>query len=268
MKAILKYPGAKNRIAKWIVEYIPNHKVYCEPFLGSGAVFFNKKPCYNEILNDLDDEVYNFFNVLRTHPVELIEAINLTPYSRREYQAAYSKVAIDELEKARLFAVKCWQSFGCGNKYKNGFRQGIGARSPNPAKGWKELPQTISLAAERIKNAQIEQKDAVELIKSLHGKDTFIYVDPPYLQSTRKKYLYNHEMSDEKHIELLKAICESDCKIMISGYDNDLYNEYLKGWHKENKNTTAERSVKRVETIWMNYEIEKQLEFLREEKVI
>lgn len=40
MKAILKYPGAKNRIANWIIEYIPSHKVYCEPFLGSGAVFF------------------------------------------------------------------------------------------------------------------------------------------------------------------------------------------------------------------------------------
>ena len=37
MKAILKYPGAKNRIAKWIVDNIPTHKVYCEPFFGSGA---------------------------------------------------------------------------------------------------------------------------------------------------------------------------------------------------------------------------------------
>lgn len=47
MRAVLKYPGAKNRIANWIIKYIPFHKVYCEPFLGSGAVFFNKKPCYN-----------------------------------------------------------------------------------------------------------------------------------------------------------------------------------------------------------------------------
>lgn len=72
MKAILKYPGAKNRIAKWIVEHIPTHKVYCEPFFGSGAVFFNKKTCYNEILNDIDDEIYNFFVTLRKHPDELV----------------------------------------------------------------------------------------------------------------------------------------------------------------------------------------------------
>ena len=262
MKAILKYPGAKNKIAKWIVGYIPNHKVYCEPFLGSGAVFFNKKPCYNEILNDLDDEVYNFFNVLRTHPAELIEAIKLTPYCRAEYENAYSNDSIDDVERARLFAVKCWQGFGCGNKYKNGFRRGIGETSPNPAKAWSALPETLRMAVERIKNAQIEHKDAIELIKSLRGKETFIYIDPPYLLSTRKKYLYNHELEDEHHVKLLKVLCDSDCKIMVSGYDNELYNEYLNGWRKESKNTTAECSVKRTETIWMNYNEAEQISII------
>ena len=58
MKTLLKYPGAKNRLASWIVSHIPPHKVYCEPFLGSGAVFLNKEPAYNEILNDLSDGMY------------------------------------------------------------------------------------------------------------------------------------------------------------------------------------------------------------------
>lgn len=261
MKAILKYPGAKNRIAKWIVEHIPTHKVYCEPFFGSGAVFFNKKPCYNEILNDIDDEIYNFFMTLRKHPNELVEAINLTPYCRTEYETAYKNEVADNIERARVFAVKCWQGFGCGNKCKNGFRRGIGASSPNPAKTWNELPKTLRVATERIKNAQIEHKDAIELIKSLRGEETFIYVDPPYLLSTRKKYLYNHELDDEYHERLLKVLCDSDCKVMISGYDNDIYNEYLKDWNKLHKNTTAECSVKRTETIWMNYEYDNQMTF-------
>lgn len=262
MKAVLKHPGAKNRIAKWIVDNIPTHKVYCEPFFGSGAVFFNKEPCYNEILNDIDDEVYNFFKVLRTESSELAEAINLTPYCRTEYESAYqSATANNDVERARRFAVKCWQGFGCGNKYKNGFRRGIGETSPNPAKAWNELPDTLRVAVERIKNAQIEHKDAIELIKSLKGKSTFIYIDPPYLLSTRKVNLYNHELDDEYHKRLLKAICDSDCKIMISGYDNKLYDKYLKEWRKESKNTTAECSVKRTETIWMNYEYDAQVTF-------
>ena len=42
MNAILKYPGAKWRIAEWIIENIPEHHSYIEPFFGSGAVFFNQ----------------------------------------------------------------------------------------------------------------------------------------------------------------------------------------------------------------------------------
>lgn len=259
MKAILKYPGAKNRIAKWITSNIPKHKIYCEPFFGSGAVFFNKKPCYNEILNDIDDEIYNFFATLRKHPDELVEVITLTPYCRTEYESAYQSTTANDVERARQFAVKCWQGFGCGNKYKNGFRRGIGATSPNPAKAWNELPDTLRVAAERIKNAQIEHKDAIDLIQCLRGQDTFIYVAPPYMLSTRKTNLYNHELKDEYHVKLLKVLCDSDCKIMISGYENELYDEYLKGWRKESKNTTAECSVKRTETIWMNYNEAEQI---------
>lgn len=259
MKAVLKYPGAKNRIAGWICKYIPQHRIYCEPFLGSGAVFFNKEPCYNEILNDLDDDIYNFFTVLRNSPNELIERINCTPYARREYESAYSGSAETEIEQARIFAVRCWQGFGCGNRYKNGFRRGIGVTSPNPAKAWKELPETLMIAAERLKNAQIEKKDAIELIKGMKGEDTFLYIDPPYLMSTRKKYLYNHEMSDDEHKKLLNVIIKSDCKIMISGYDNPLYAEKLKNWHRAVKSTTAECSIKRTESLWMNYNLEERI---------
>lgn len=42
MKSILKYPGGKWRISDWIIEHIPEHKVYLEPFFGSGAVFLKK----------------------------------------------------------------------------------------------------------------------------------------------------------------------------------------------------------------------------------
>jgi DNA adenine methylase len=255
MKTLLKYPGAKNRLAPWIVSHIPPHKVYCEPFLGSGAVFLNKEPAYNEILNDLDDDIYNFFKVVRENPKELCRLIEATPYSRTEYTTVYveSEEEALSIERARRFAVKCWQGFGCGNKYKNGYRRGIGTTSPNPAKAWAGLPKTMQLAAERLKNAQIEHKDALELIKDMYGKDTFIYIDPPYLQDTRKKYLYNHEMTDEQHMKLLKIAKESSCKIMISAYENELYNTELIGWRKEHKSTTVECSRRRIETLYMNY---------------
>lgn len=254
MKTLLKYPGAKNRLAPWIVSNIPPHKVYCEPFLGSGAVFLNKEPAYNEILNDLDDDIYNFFNVVRENHKELCRLIDTTPYSRIEYSNAFNDESISQLERARRFAVKCWQGFGCGNTYKTGYRRGIGDTSPNPAKAWTKLPEAIQFAAKRIKNAQIEHVDALKLIKDMHGENTFIYIDPPYMKDTRvKKKQYTHEMTDEQHMKLLQIVRESDCKIMISAYENELYNEQLKGWRKEHKSTTAECSRKRTETLYMNY---------------
>ena len=256
MKTLLKYPGAKNRLASWIVSHIPPHKVYCEPFLGSGAVFLNKEPAYNEILNDIDDDIYNFFKVAREQSEELCRLIETTPYSRTEYTTVFVKSEKEALsiERARRFAVKCWQGFGCGNTYKTGYRRGIGDTSPNPAKAWAKLPEAIQFAAERLKNAQIEQVDALKLIKDMHGENTFIYIDPPYMKDTRKKKnQYNHEMTDEQHVKLLQIVKESDCKIMISAYENELYNECLKGWKKEYKSTTSECSRKRTEVIYMNY---------------
>lgn len=252
MKSVLKYPGAKNRLAPWICEHIPKHDVYLEPFAGSLGVLLNKQRCHIETVNDIDGEIVNFFRVLRDNMEELSEAVWLTPFSREEYKEAYKQTE-DTIEKARRFAVKCWMGFGCGNLYQNGFKSGQQTKSPNPAKSWDELPETIKLAAERLKGVQIECLQAVELIKRYNTPDVFIYADPPYLHGTRKNYLYKHEMTDEEHIELLKVLTCHPGKVLISGYDNELYNEILKGWNKVQKNTLAEGGRRRIETMWMNY---------------
>lgn len=252
MKSILKYPGAKNRLAAWICGYMPKHDVYLEPFAGSLAVLFNKQRCHIETVNDLDEEIVNFFKVLRDNNEELMEKIWLTPYSRKEYTGAYKQTE-DAVEKARRFAVKCWMGFGCGNLYQNGFKSGQQTQSPNPAEIWAGLPKTIELAAERLKGVQIECLPAVELIKRYDTSNVFIYADPPYLHGTRKNYLYKHEMTDDEHAELLKALANHPGKVLLSGYDNELYNEILNGWNKVQKDTLAEGGRRRTETMWMNY---------------
>ena len=98
MKSVLKYPGAKNRLAPWICEYIPEHDVYLEPFAGSLAILFNKKRSHIETVNDMDEEIVNFFRILRDRSDELERAIEFTPYSRSEYRAAY-KSSLDDLER-------------------------------------------------------------------------------------------------------------------------------------------------------------------------
>lgn len=91
LKSVLKYPGAKNRLATWICGYIPKHDVYLEPFAGSLAVLLNKQRSHIETVNDIDEEIVNFFRILRDRSGELERVIEFTPFSRSEYKAAYEK---------------------------------------------------------------------------------------------------------------------------------------------------------------------------------
>ncbi len=255
MRTVLKYPGAKNRLAKWICGYIPQHDVYLEPYFGGGAIFFNKEPCRIETINDLDGNVVNFFKVLRDNQAELIRGLKLTPYAREEYEAAFNDEGDSDVERARKFCVRCWQGFGCSNVYRNGFRSSQQSTSPDTTKIWDELLTTLEWAAFRIKDAQIECLDALELIGRYDTKDVFIYADPPYLTTVRKQYLYKHEMTEEEHIAMLEKLLAHPGKVMISGYESELYEEYLKGWNKACKDTQAEFGLKRKEVLWMNYRL-------------
>ena len=100
----LMYYGAKWRLAKWIISNFPNHKTYVEPCGGSAAVLLRKEPSELEVYNDLDENVVNFFRVLRENPDELIRQLLLTPYARSEFELARILDG-DNIEKARRFFV-------------------------------------------------------------------------------------------------------------------------------------------------------------------
>lgn len=68
----LSYLGGKNRVAQRIIALIPEHNCYIEPFCGGAQVFFHKKPSQVEILNDLDEEIFNFLRVCQLHHQELV----------------------------------------------------------------------------------------------------------------------------------------------------------------------------------------------------
>lgn len=250
---LLRYPGAKFRITDWIISLFPQKfTVYAEPFGGGASVLLNKEPSDIEVYNDLDDEVYNFFKVLRDNPEELARVIDLTPYSRHEYLAAY-ETAQEPLERARRFAVRCHQSFAASQHRQNSWRCGVAPTSPNPAKKWAVVPDEILQIKERFKNVQLENSDACYIINKYNNADTFIYLDPPYLPQTRTCKLYKFEMTPAQHEELLKLCMQSKSKIMISGYDSELYNRILKGWRKESINSQSLQGGLRHEVIWMNY---------------
>jgi DNA adenine methylase len=235
---------------------MPAHESYLEPYFGSGAVFFKKPRARIETINDIDGDVVHFFKVCRSRPDELADALRLTPWARDEREAAYEPTD-DPVERARRFAVRCWQTFGASPRISSGWRQTTAKHSdggPDNPKLWARMPQCIREASARLLEAQIENRPAIETIKRYKGERVLIYADPPYVMNTRTAHgdNYNHEMTDADHEELLQALIDHTGVVILSGYDCDLYNDLLTGWHKETTRTTAERAAKRIETLWIN----------------
>jgi DNA adenine methylase len=233
---------------------MPEHKSYLEPFFGSGAVLFSKSQSKIETINDMDDEIVNLFKVIRLWPEELKRVVELTPYSRSEYNQAFHVPTEDPIERARLLLIRSLQSHGFRVTEKSGWKNDVQGREKSYCVShWCEVPRIIDEVTKRLKEVQIENMDAVELITRFNYPNVFIYLDPPYVLSTRTRKQYQHEMSDQDHIKLLETILQSNAKIMISGYQSELYDKYLKGWARLTFDATAEKGLKRTEVIWMNY---------------
>lgn len=261
MRAVIRYPGSKWGIANWIIEHFPENyekMIYLEPFAGSGAVFFNKHPSAVETINDVDSDIVNLFYVLRNHPIELKEALMLTPYSREEYDKAF-EVADEPIEKARRYMVKTTQAIGAKLNSKCGWRNHKQLKIGGTACKWAGITDTIDAAAARLRGSttnlvQIEHMDALRLISRYNTPDALIYLDPPYVRSARKSgALYRHEMNDEQQVHLLESITASRAKIIISGYRNEMYDEYLQGWETDSTMSQTTSANMAEEVIWMNY---------------
>ncbi|WP_347562775.1 DNA adenine methylase [Clostridium sp. HBUAS56017] len=265
---VLKWPGSKWSIGEKIIEMMPKHNIYLEPFFGSGAVFFLKPPCNTEILNDLDGEVVNLFRTIRDDSEELANSIYLTPYSREEYQESYKRndKNLDNIEKSRQFLIRCNMARAGMQYYSSSWRHAgpvLGAKTKQRVTGdWNKVPERILEAASRLKDAEIENRNAFDLIEKYNREDCLIYVDPPYLLSTRRQRYYNVEMTDDQeHLELLELLKNHSGSVIISGYKSKLYEDVLKDWNTKEICTNAEQGKERIEVLWFNFELSKQISF-------
>lgn len=262
MKAIMKYPGSKWKLADWIISFFPEHHSYLEPYFGSGAVLFSKQRSNIETVNDLDGNVVNLFEWIKNDPERLAHEIYYTPYSRQVYEEAFSAVPEDSLGKAVNFYIKLDMGHGFRtNGEKVGWKNDVqGREKAYAARDWVNLPEKIMLAAERLRGVQIENMPAVQLIQRFNNEKVLIYLDPPYLINTRHGKQYKYEMdTDDSHIELLETAKIHKGPVLISGYESSLYDDILQGWHKEEKISYTQVSSQKKEILWMNFEPHRQM---------
>ncbi len=166
----MHYPGGKAKSFHQILNLVPPHSVYIEPYLGLASVLRNKKPSDTEIGIDLDVRV----------------------------------LAEPELLKRGVKLVKA---------------------------------------------------DALDFLNTYRFRGhEVVYCDPPYLPSTRKRRkIYRHEVDQNHHEMLLKAITDIDARVLISGYDSDLYRHWLHDWNTHKFSAKTHCGV-REEFVWFNFD--------------
>ncbi|KWX66827.1 DNA methyltransferase [Mycobacterium sp. NAZ190054] len=264
----MAYYGGKTRLAAKIAALLPAHEHYIEPFAGSLAVLLAKKPSRMETVNDLDGLLMTFWRVLRDKPDELARVCALTPHSRAEYSAAREADLddLDDVERARLIWVQIAQGRG-GTLRKTGWRSyidpaGCSSGMPRYLDGYVER---MAVAAERLHQVSLECRPALDIVKQYGAyQDCCLYVDPPYLGSSRTDGggTYRHEMkSRDEHLELVWELLGCRASVLLSGYPSDLYDDALRGWHRLEIPTMTGQSKTaraRTEVIWSNRPISSQ----------
>ncbi|WP_236241134.1 DNA adenine methylase [Streptomyces sp. CC228A] len=257
MKSPVPYFGSKQRIAPWIASLLPEHGHYVEPYCGGLSVLLAKPAAPMETVNDLDGELMTFWRVLRDRPTELIRACALTPHSRTELAAAH-EAAGDELELARRIWCRLAQG-RAGTLRQTGWRHYIApAGSTLGMPGYMDAyVDRLAAAAERLHHVSLEALPALDIIAKYGANcDVLLYVDPPYLGSTRPWSNYRVEMKGEaEHRELAAALHACRATVVLSGYDSPLYAELYAGWHRYEQQTmtgNAQASKGRTEVLWAN----------------
>lgn len=258
----LRYHGGKFRLAPWIISHFPDHEAYIEVFGGGAGVLLRKLRSRVEVYNDLDSQVFNFFRVLRDKggAAELARLVDLTPFSRDEFDLSYEQTD-DPIEAARRFAVRCY--FGHGTcsidpRDSNGFRSRDIFAGKSYAREWAGIPLALSATADRLQGVTIENLDFRKLIPRYDHEKCLIYLDPPYVMSTRQAggKGYVHEMSDRDHEQLAWLAQKSRARVLISGYHSPLYGGLYAKWRRVEKRTTACGQLgacSRTEVLWMNF---------------
>lgn len=159
-RPVMRYHGAKFRLAPWVMQFFPDHFTYVEPFGGAAGVLLQKPRSYSEVYNDIDDEISNVFRVLQDKDMaaDLQRLLLVTPYSRAEFEISYEPTD-DPVECARRVLIRSHMGFGSAGatKHRTGFRVDSARQYGTAAHLWAEYPPQIQLFCKRLQGVLIEK---------------------------------------------------------------------------------------------------------------
>ena len=253
----IRYYGGKWKLAPWIISHFPRHENYVEPCGGAASVLLQKQPSRLETYNDLDGNVVNFFRVLRSKTDALCDAIEMTPWSRAEYEAALKPAEVDDVEAARRLWCCLNMSINAGNGMVSpGMRFCVREPEKLPElKSRAAMVASLRQVAARLGMVQLENRPALEVIERYAVEGTLCYFDPPYVSETRaQEKRYAFEWTDDDHRKAADLLEAGGAMAVVSGYACPLYAEIYesRGWKRHDKQAGNNSGDSRTESVWLN----------------
>lgn len=272
------FGGKGNMLAKLLPLIPEGGRPYCEPYAGGASVFFARQPAPVEVLNDLDGDLVNLFRVLQDKASfeELRHRLMWTPYARAEFARALE--ILESGEKDPI--LRAWAFFVRQNQGMSG----MAVKSPGQwgraftseggmaetSNRWLMRLSMLDAFHWRLMMAQIDNRDALEVIRYWDTSEAVFYVDPPYHPDTRKKGRYTYETDSAHHAALVEVLLAVKGAVVLSGYAHPVYWPLeTAGWKRFDFQTAchaagrvrgsglrgdgaALKKVPRVESVWLN----------------
>lgn len=261
MKALLKIHGGKYYLRGWIISNFPHEYQllnYAEPCCGGCNVLLEKQRSLAEIINDADVNLINMYRFLITHPEQFATRLAQIEYSEENFNWARNHPRQPDLESA--VAELCTRRMSRGGLKKSfSWSERIRGNQPGDVNAFQNFKQHLPSIIERLQGVQVENLDIKEFVQKYNQPEWFLYLDPPYLPSTRRStQAYGVEMSEDDHADLCDLLKTAQCKVLISGYQSPLYFKALKEWNfvsVPTVNHSGQTKIKemRVECAWSNY---------------
>lgn len=222
---ILRRLGNKKKIAKEIQKHFPPHKIYIEPFFGAGGMFFNKPKAKYNIVNDLDSDVFNLFQVVMNQKEELEKAFYIMPIHSDLLDYWRKNEETDPIKKAlRFLFLSNLTYLGKGDTIQLG--QDFGKNQ-----FYKSINETFNY----LQNTKFDNSDCFVFLSkniaigesgfSCSPDETLIYCDPPYLGTDDN---YSNSFTEEQSEKLFDTLEETGCKFAMSEFDHPFILEQAK----------------------------------------
>lgn len=244
---ILRRLGNKSKLAADIIQYFPPHKIYIEPFFGAGGLFFNKPKANCNIVNDIDSDVFNLFQVISNQKEEFENLFLNTPKHQDLFEYWKENTETDSIRKAmRFIFLSNYSYLGKCNTLKLNSRNDV-------AQLYKGINETSKLLFE----VQFANLDFRKFFKSISIEEseidkTFIYADKPYSNTDDN---YSTEWTIQDDIDLLNVLEETKIKYAVSEFEGSHFESLAleKGLNKIVIGERQNLKNRRVEILLTNY---------------